>query len=570
MAFLRRYGAAAFFLLLALFAGVCKPAAAQTYTAVTGTITDPNGVPYSFATITFQLTPHQGQATVTPCPQSPCPVPNPGSVQTNAAGFFSTTLLANGSILPGGTQWIVGVVEPGVPLPWGTGPQQFSYTVTIAGASQSLSAALSALAPALTQPFIPSGGAVTSVTATPPIVSSGGPTPNISCPTCVRTDPPAAQNIVATPSNFPLSISATGSLFLPGVYLLGSQFQLPATTLPASTQYEAVGGLDYIPAGVTLGNQDLFTGGKFESGYFGSGGLNLSTISGLSAQGEDIGSGSTPGQGVVQGGIFLAENSGDTIGQIEALVTQSNNFSGSASQSYGLFIQSPSGGTGGTVTTSYGIYMQDLSTGGTTYTNPPIGIYEAKAGMPNTLGNLILTGVATSPSPNPLCPNGTNGTITQSGCTVGDVNNAFISTLLAGNIPSTGTNPGGSPVTIASVTIPTADFAGCGTNGCRIGYDYSYSIAGGTEGVCYVSDGTNTYGLSLALTVNNFTPCGKSGMSLTKFSAGANPTVTVTLYDIGTTEVCQYQSLTPSAAGCASGASGATQGYVNFYVQQSN
>lgn len=151
-------------------------------------------------------------------------------------------------------------------------------------------------------------------------------------------------------------------------------------------------------------------------------------------------------------------------------------------------------------------------------------------------------------------------------------NLAYIPLLLAGNIPATGTNPGGTAVPIASTTIPTGDFALCGTNGCRIRFHYNYSISGGTQGLCYVTDnvGAAPYGKALALTVNNFTPCEASGLSLTQFSAGANPTVAVTLYDLGTTEVCQYQTLTPSAAGCASSATGATQGYTQFEVVESN
>jgi hypothetical protein len=125
-------------------------AKAQTYTAIAGTIVDPNGLPYAGALVTFSLTPHSGQATITPCKVSPCPVAIPGTAQADATGTFTVTLLANGSILPAGTQWVLGVTEPGVPLPWGTGPQQFTYTFTASGASQNLSAAMSALAPALT------------------------------------------------------------------------------------------------------------------------------------------------------------------------------------------------------------------------------------------------------------------------------------------------------------------------------------------------------------------------------------------------------------------------------------
>lgn len=140
-----------FALLLAIAVLLPTSAKAQTYTAVSGTVLDPNGLPYSGALITFSLTAHSGQATITPCVVSPCPVHVPGTAQADATGKFTVTLLANGSMLPAGIQWTIGVTEPGVPLPWGTGPQQFTYTFTASGSSMDLSAAMSALAPALTQ-----------------------------------------------------------------------------------------------------------------------------------------------------------------------------------------------------------------------------------------------------------------------------------------------------------------------------------------------------------------------------------------------------------------------------------
>ena len=146
-----------FALLLAIAVLLPTSAKAQTYTAVSGTVLDPNGLPYSGALITFSLTAHSGQATITPCVVSPCPVHVPGTAQADATGKFTVTLLANGSMLPAGIQWTIGVTEPGVPLPWGTGPQQFTYTFTASGSSMDLSAAMSALAPALTHTIMSSG-----------------------------------------------------------------------------------------------------------------------------------------------------------------------------------------------------------------------------------------------------------------------------------------------------------------------------------------------------------------------------------------------------------------------------
>lgn len=129
----------------------------QTLTQVSATITDPNGLPYSNASVVIQLVGGGSTPQTTPCAVSPCFVNNPPAIQTSAAGSFSIALWANGSITPGGTQWSFLVQEPGVAPPWGFGPKSFTYTATISGATDDISSGMSALAPALTPAF--SGGA---------------------------------------------------------------------------------------------------------------------------------------------------------------------------------------------------------------------------------------------------------------------------------------------------------------------------------------------------------------------------------------------------------------------------
>lgn len=135
----------------------------QTLTQVSGTITDPNGLPYSNATISIQLSGGGSTPQTTPCASSPCNVVNPNPIQTDAAGKFSIALWANGSITPASTQWSFLVQEPGVAPPWGLGPKSFTLTTTISGATQSLSSAMDALAPALTPAF--SGSSTPCTTA---------------------------------------------------------------------------------------------------------------------------------------------------------------------------------------------------------------------------------------------------------------------------------------------------------------------------------------------------------------------------------------------------------------------
>ncbi len=117
---------------------------AQNITTVSGTITDPNGLPYSYASISAQLTP----TGVTPTLNGQA-VSGFSRASADVNGTFSMNLASNAVLLPSGTHWQFTVNETGILPPQGTGPQQFSVSLTISGASQSISANLNAVAPAL-------------------------------------------------------------------------------------------------------------------------------------------------------------------------------------------------------------------------------------------------------------------------------------------------------------------------------------------------------------------------------------------------------------------------------------
>lgn len=130
-------------------------------TVVTGTITDPNGLAYSYASITAQLQP----ATATPT----CGGGQIGGTNTtfaDANGTFSMSLPPNTSITPANTHWVFTVsANAGIPAPVGKGTQTWSTgNVTITGSSQSLTSTLDALATALTVTF--GGGSGTPCTTT--------------------------------------------------------------------------------------------------------------------------------------------------------------------------------------------------------------------------------------------------------------------------------------------------------------------------------------------------------------------------------------------------------------------
>lgn len=148
---------------------------AQTITNVTGTVTDPNGIPYSNArmTVTLSIPGATVQVTNQQTCQSggfgsqPCYIPistTIGPLTLDATGSFALAIYSNSGIytLQGGvvtTQWNFAItISPGVLPPWGTGPQSFSVPITVSGASQSVSATLSAAAPALTQTTYPGPG----------------------------------------------------------------------------------------------------------------------------------------------------------------------------------------------------------------------------------------------------------------------------------------------------------------------------------------------------------------------------------------------------------------------------
>lgn len=190
-----------------LFAG--SVARAQTQTNVTATVLDPIGIPYANGTYSVQLIPTGTNPTV-----------NGNSIggafngRLDANGSFNISLWPNASILPAASTWQFTICEsPGVAPPLGTGGQCTPPTaVTIAGATQSLSATLSAVAPALTAIALGSGG-VTSVSGTAPIVATPNPITGvgaISCPTCNTSSASIAGTIAATQVAFGTALDTIG------------------------------------------------------------------------------------------------------------------------------------------------------------------------------------------------------------------------------------------------------------------------------------------------------------------------------------------------------------------------
>lgn len=125
------------------------PAAAQ-FTQVSGTVIDPNGIPYANGTIAPILVNTSGQSvTLNGAPYSP-PI-QPAGLDKN--GNFSLNLADNTVLSPAGTKWNFWVCSAigTIPPSGGTGSQCFTLSspLTISGSSQNISTQLQAAALAL-------------------------------------------------------------------------------------------------------------------------------------------------------------------------------------------------------------------------------------------------------------------------------------------------------------------------------------------------------------------------------------------------------------------------------------
>lgn len=220
------------------------PAHAQ-YTLVTGTITDPNGLPYANGTISAQIIPNGGSPTL----NGQSFTSSTGSGLSTVGGF-TMTLADNNVVLPSGTQWQFTVhgTPGGVAPPIGTGPQSFVVTLTITGAFQSISAALSAAAPA--QAVGIGGSSVSSVNSLTGTVILPGV--GSSCP---------ANNLVGTirpdcpPFNIPFDLltSRSGSM-TNGSAVLNDANGTFVTSVHAGERVEVVDTSGKLAASGTVGS----------------------------------------------------------------------------------------------------------------------------------------------------------------------------------------------------------------------------------------------------------------------------------------------------------------------------
>jgi hypothetical protein len=140
------------FSILALLAILAIPAMCQTITTVTGTVRDPNGVPFVNCTVLPVFANVSGGATPTVTATGGLLYSPTSPVGCTVNGTFSVNVVANGSITPASTHWNFTICSaPGTvfPDPGSLGPQCFQTgNITISGSSQDISGNISAVPPA--------------------------------------------------------------------------------------------------------------------------------------------------------------------------------------------------------------------------------------------------------------------------------------------------------------------------------------------------------------------------------------------------------------------------------------
>jgi hypothetical protein len=140
-------------LTIGLFFILALPAGAQNgFTTVSGTIIDPNGIPWAGGTISAQLITFGGPA---PTLNGVGFTTQTSPVLLNSAGSFTMRLADSGVIVPSNTQWRFTVnIAPGVLPPIGKGPQSFLITTPI-NCSTNTPAACAANAMDITAALVP-------------------------------------------------------------------------------------------------------------------------------------------------------------------------------------------------------------------------------------------------------------------------------------------------------------------------------------------------------------------------------------------------------------------------------
>jgi len=354
--------------------------AAAQFTLVTGTVTDPNGVPYALGTIVPTLvTSGTPKFTATGALYFP---PNQAS-GLDGNGHFLVQLADNTFLTPGGTQWNFKVCSAvgTVPLAFGTGPQCFSLAapITISGATQDIGANLHAVALALTLPFGSGTGTIggSGTAGFVPVFATGTTLGN----SLIQSGNGVAMGSVTAMSNSFGVISTSN----PNAANCGGVSAVPLPVYGCGGYYDIFAANNGTNTGVNAGLRIVAQGANFSSGTLGVGisaqeqaGFNLTeTRAGYFEAYENVSATVTTRRGLF---AFAANGTANTTATNEAAVFQSGAGSGSTNTNdYTVHILSPDlsiAGLGGTLSAHVGLQIEDQAAAGNGTNSSPFSIHQ--------------------------------------------------------------------------------------------------------------------------------------------------------------------------------------------------
>jgi hypothetical protein len=208
-----------FFILCALLPATLS---AQTITTVTGTILDPQGIAFEGGQVTINVVSPSGGVTPT-VTATGVPLIAPLVVSLSPTGTFSVGVVANASISPASTTYTIRACPVAVQPPIGSSTQNCA---TISGASQDVSALLTAAASSLVQTWNPSRIFNTIPAAG---TASLGPTTMVTAPTIPATG--TRYNFSSYITQTVLGTSCAGNTTI----VLNAIFQDPNAAAPQTT-----------------------------------------------------------------------------------------------------------------------------------------------------------------------------------------------------------------------------------------------------------------------------------------------------------------------------------------------
>jgi hypothetical protein len=520
-------------------------AAAAQMTTVSGTVLDPNNVPYARGTITAVLILPGGQSpTLNGQPYTPPTQP----VGLDSTGSFSFNIADNTQLQPGGTQWnftvcsAVGTVQPS----FGTASQCFTLAapITISGASQSITTNLHAAALALTLPF--SAGSMTGCVVSP---ATNNGIVWINLGNCT-----SGTNLTFVTSTNQLTVGANGQS-TPGVVQVNDTSSTHGATFTTDAGgdqiiWSAARGALALVTPLTIDGDNSLTPQNFMRFQTGSGGFKPGIE--FSLGGDGGGSGSAGSFKVVTQTSTLASSQGGpislTAGNAQGVT---NSPGGSVALTGGNSSGTSTGNPGGPVSLTAGTASGGNNLGGDVTLQAGNGVGTGRG------GNINLNIGTGSPNGQVLC----NGTP----CFPGVLTTPSLTTCSSCPVSIANSN---TTIITKSITFPGL---GCP---CRILVTYSLYLTTTTSGqdAAMVQDNTTqcSGAACVMATAQTATTGSASGFGL--FGSGFSPTTYANGQTVIFTVVAAstHASGTSAVAAVAPSLTGAQSSYVNIAVLGSN